>query len=122
MDSNNLLYLILSKFNEIDLHPETVSNIEMGYIFEELIRRFSEHAEAGDHYTPREVIRLMVNLLLNEEQDELTKAGLVVTVFDLACGTGGMLSIAEDYLRELNPGIQVEAFGQELKPLFICNL
>jgi len=116
MDSNNLLYLILSKFSEIDLHPETVSNIEMGYIFEELIRRFSEHAEAGDHYTPREVIRLMVNLLLNEEQDELTKAGLVVTLYDLACGTGGMLSIAEDYLRELNPGIQVEAFGQELNP------
>ncbi len=116
MDSNNLLYLTLSKFNEIDLHPETVSNIEMGYIFEELIRRFSEHAEAGDHYTPREVIRLMVNLLLNEEQDELTKAGLVVTLYDLACGTGGMLSIAEDYLRELNPDIQVEVFGQELNP------
>jgi len=116
LDSNNLLYLILSKFNEIDLHPETVSNIEMGYIFEELIRRFSEHAEAGDHYTPREVIRLMVNLLLNEEQDELTIAGLVVTLYDLACGTGGMLSIAEDYLRELNPGIQVEVFGQELNP------
>lgn len=116
MDSNNLLYLVLSKFNEIDLHPDTVSNIEMGYIFEELIRRFSEHAEAGDHYTPREVIRLMANILLNEEQDDLTKEGLVTTVFDPACGTGGMLSIAEDYLRELNPGIQVEVFGQELNP------
>jgi len=116
LDSNNLLYLVLSKFNEIDLHPDTVSNIEMGYIFEELIRRFSEHAEAGDHYTPREVIRLMVNILLNEEQDDLTKEGLVTTVFDPACGTGGMLSIAEDYLRELNPGIQVEVFGQELNP------
>jgi len=116
LDSNNLLYLVLSKFNEIDLHPDTVSNMEMGYIFEELIRRFSEHAEAGDHYTPREVIRLMVNLLLNEEQEDLTKEGLVTTVYDPACGTGGMLSIAEEYLRELNPGIQVEVFGQELNP------
>lgn len=116
LDNNNLLYLVISKFNEIDFHPDTVSNMEMGYIFEELIRRFSEHAEAGDHYTPREVIRLMVNLLLNEEQDELIQKGLVVTVADPACGTGGMLSIAESYLRELNPDIQVEAFGQELNP------
>lgn len=88
----------------------------MGYIFEELIRRFSEHAEAGDHYTPREVIRLMVNLLLNEDKDDLTKKGLVVTVMDPACGTGGMLSIAEEYMRKLNPDIQVEVFGQEVNP------
>jgi type I restriction enzyme M protein len=116
LDSNNLLYLVVSRFNEIDLHPDTVSNLEMGYIFEELIRRFSEHAEAGDHYTPREVIRLMVNLLLNEDHDHLTQKGLVVTVMDPACGTGGMLSIAEDYMRELNPDIQVEVFGQEINP------
>src|SRR5690554_4356484 len=116
LNDNNLLYLIISEFNKIDLHPEVVSNTQMGYIFEELIRRFSEHAEAGDHYTPREVIELMVNLLLNEERDELTQEGLVATIMDPACGTGGMLSVAEDYLRKLNPGIQVEVFGQELNP------
>lgn len=116
LDENNLLYLVVSEFNKIDLHPDKVSNIEMGYIFEELIRRFSEHGEAGDHYTPREVIRLMVNILLNEDNEELTQPGLVVTVYDCCAGTGGMLSVAENYMRELNPGIQVELFGQEINP------
>jgi type I restriction enzyme M protein len=116
LNDNNLLYLVVSEFNKIDLHPDKVSNTEMGYIFEELIRRFSEHAEAGDHYTPREVIRLMVNILLNEDNEELTQPGLVVTVYDCCAGTGGMLSVAEQYLKELNPGIQVELFGQEINP------
>ncbi|HHY41644.1 MAG TPA: SAM-dependent DNA methyltransferase [Thermoanaerobacterales bacterium] len=116
LNDNNLLYLVVSEFNKIDLHPDKVSNIEMGYIFEELIRRFSEHGEAGDHYTPREVIRLMVNILLNEDNEELTQPGLVVTVYDCCAGTGGMLSVAENYMRELNPGIQVELFGQEINP------
>jgi type I restriction enzyme M protein len=116
LNDNNLLYLVVSEFNKIDLHPDVVSNTEMGYIFEELIRRFSEHAEAGDHYTPREVIRLMVNILLNEDNEELTQPGLVVTVYDCCAGTGGMLSVAEQYLKELNPGIQVELFGQEINP------
>ncbi|MDN5316100.1 MAG: type restriction enzyme protein [Thermoanaerobacterium sp.] len=116
LNDNNLLYLVVSEFNKIDLHPNVVSNTEMGYIFEELIRRFSEHAEAGDHYTPREVIRLMVNILLNEDNEELTQPGLVVTVYDCCAGTGGMLSVAEQYLKELNPGIQVELFGQEINP------
>lgn len=116
LNDNNLLYLIVSEFNKIDLHPDVVSNTEMGYIFEELIRRFSEHAEAGDHYTPREVIRLMVNILLNEDKESLTTPGLVVTVYDCCAGTGGMLSVAEQYLKELNPGIQVELFGQEINP------
>jgi type I restriction enzyme M protein len=116
LNDNNLLYLIVSEFNKIDLHPDKVSNTEMGYIFEELIRRFSEHAEAGDHYTPREVIRLMVNILLNEDNEELTQPGLVVTAYDCCAGTGGMLSVAEQYLKELNPGIQVELFGQEINP------
>ncbi|MCG1012236.1 SAM-dependent DNA methyltransferase [Tepidanaerobacter sp. GT38] len=116
LNENNLLYLVVSEFNKIDLHPDKVSNIEMGYIFEELIRRFSEHGEAGDHYTPREVIRLMVNILLNEDNEELTQPGLVVTVYDCCAGTGGMLSVAENYMRELNPGIQVELFGQEINP------
>ncbi len=116
LNDNNLLYLVVAEFNKIDLHPDVVSNTEMGYIFEELIRRFSEHAEAGDHYTPREVIRLMVNILLSEEKEELTQPGLVVTVYDCCAGTGGMLSVAEQYLKELNPGIQVELFGQEINP------
>lgn len=116
LNDNNLLYLVVSEFNKIDLHPDVVSNTEMGYIFEELIRRFSEHGEAGDHYTPREVIRLMVNILLNEDNEELTQPGLVVTVYDCCAGTGGMLSVTEQYLKELNPGIQVELFGQEINP------
>ena len=116
LNDNNLLYLVVSEFNKIDLHPDKVSNMEMGYIFEELIRRFSEHGEAGDHYTPCEVIKLMVNILLNEDNEELTQPGLVVTVYDCCAGTGGMLSVTEQYLRELNPGIQVELFGQEINP------
>ncbi|CEO35451.1 type I restriction-modification system methyltransferase subunit [[Clostridium] sordellii] len=116
MDDNNLLYSVIKEFNAIDLHPDVVSSIEMGYIFEELIRRFSENAEAGDHYTPREVIKLMVNLILNEDQSELMQPGKIVTVGDFACGTGGMLSEATRYIKELNPGTQVEAYGQELNP------
>jgi type I restriction enzyme M protein len=112
----NLLYRVVSKFAEIDLHPDAVSNIEMGYLYEELIRRFSElsNETAGEHFTPREVIRLMVNLLFIEDDDALTKPGIVRTLCDPACGTGGMLSVAEDYLRELNPNARLEVFGQEL--------
>ena len=116
LDRANLLYLVVSKFAEIDLHPTTVSNLEMGYLYEELIRRFSElsNETAGEHFTPREVIRLMVNLLFIEDEDALTKPGTVRTLFDPACGTGGMLSVAEDYLRQLNPQARLEVFGQEL--------
>ena len=116
LDRGNLLYLVVSKFAEIDLHPNKVSNLEMGYLYEELIRRFSElsNETAGEHFTPREVIRLMVNLLFIEDNDVLTKPGTVRTVFDPACGTGGMLSVAEDYLRQLNPQARLEVFGQEL--------
>ena len=112
----NLLYQVVGKFAEIDLHPEVVSNIEMGYLYEELIRKFSElsNETAGEHFTPREVIRLMVNLLLAEDEDELAKPGVVRTLCDPACGTGGMLSVAEDRLRELNPKSRLEVFGQEL--------
>ncbi len=94
LDRADLLYLVVSKFCEIDLHPEAVSNLEMGYLFEELIRRFSElsNETAGEHFTPREVIRLMVNLLFIEDDDLLTKPGVVKTLADPACGTGGMLS------------------------------
>jgi type I restriction enzyme M protein len=116
LERANLLYLVISRFAEIDLHPNTVSNIEMGYLYEELIRRFSElsNETAGEHFTPREVIKLMVNLLFAEDADALTKPGTVRTLFDPACGTGGMLSVAEEYLRQLNPGARLEVFGQEL--------
>jgi type I restriction enzyme M protein len=112
----NLLYLVVSQFAEVDLHPNVVSNLEMGYLYEELIRRFSElsNETAGEHFTPREVIRLMVNLLFVEDDELLRKPGVVRTLFDPACGTGGMLSIAEDYLRELNPDARLEVFGEEL--------
>ncbi|HET9152641.1 MAG TPA: class I SAM-dependent DNA methyltransferase, partial [Solirubrobacterales bacterium] len=112
----NLLYQVVGKFAEIDLHPEAVSNIEMGYLYEELIRRFSElsNETAGEHFTPREVIRLMVNLLFIDDEDALTKRGIVKTVCDPACGTGGMLSVAEEHLREMNESASLEVFGQEL--------
>lgn len=116
LDDNNLLFLVVKEFAAIDLHPELVSNQEMGYIFEELIRRFSENAEAGDHYTPREVIRLMTNIIFNNLEEELTQEGAIFTIGDYACGTGGMLSVATNYIQELNPGAQVEVFGQELNP------
>ena len=107
---------MVSKFAEIDLHPDKVSNLEMGYLYEELIRRFSElsNETAGEHFTPREVIRLMVNLLFIEDEDLLTKPGIVKTMLDPACGTGGMLSVAEDHLRSLNPHARLQVFGQEL--------
>ena len=112
----NLLYKVVGKFAEIDLHSDAVSNIEMGYLYEELIRRLSElsNETAGEHSTPREVIRLMVNLLFAEDGDALSKPGVKRTLFDPACGTGGMLSVAEDHLRELNPSGRLEVFGQEL--------
>ena len=116
LDKANLLYMVISKFAELDLHPEQVSNLEMGYLYEELIRRFSElsNETAGEHFTPREVIRLMVNLLFIEDDATLAKKGTVRTIFDPACGTGGMLSVAEDHLREMNPNARLEVFGQEL--------
>ena len=116
LDKANLLYKVSARFADIDLHPDAVSNIEMGYLYEELIRRFSElsNETAGEHFTPREVIRLMVNLLFIEDEKALTKKGIVRTLFDPACGTGGMLSVAEDHLRSLNPEARLEVFGQEL--------
>jgi len=116
LDRAGLLYLVVSKFAEIDLHPEVVSNLEMGYLYEELIRRFSElsNETAGEHFTPREVIRLMVNLLFIEDDELLTKPGIVKTLADVACGTGGMLSVAQETLRHLNPQARLEVYGQEL--------
>ncbi|MBK7018330.1 MAG: SAM-dependent DNA methyltransferase [Candidatus Microthrix sp.] len=116
LDRSKLLYLVMSKFAEVDLHPDKVSNLEMGYLYEELIRKFSElsNETAGEHFTPREVIRLMVDLLFIEDDQKLTKPGAIKTIYDGACGTGGMLSVAEDRLRELNPAASLQVYGQEL--------
>ena len=116
LDRAKLLYLVLARVTEVDLHPDKVSNVEMGYLYEELIRRFSElsNETAGEHFTPREVIRLMVDLLFIEDDEALRTPGIVRTMLDPACGTGGMLSVAQDYLRELNPRATLRAYGQEL--------
>ena len=115
LDESDRLYQVIKKFAEIDLHPDAVPNHDMGLIFEDLIRRFNEASNetAGDHFTPREVIRLMVNLLFEPDGAVLRKAGIVRTLFDPACGTGGMLSVSEEYLRDLNPQAQLEVFGQD---------
>lgn len=118
LDSANLLFQVTQKFAAIDLHPDAVTNDQMGLIFEELIRRFAElsNETAGEHYTPREVIRLMVNLLFIEDDDALTKPGTVRSLYDPTAGTGGMLSIAEEHIREMNPNGKLVVFGQELNP------
>jgi type I restriction enzyme M protein len=118
LDNTNLLYKVIGKFTDLDLHPETVPNHNMGYIFEELIRRFAEQSNetAGEHFTPREVIKLMVNLLIAPDGDALTLPGAVRTVLDPACGTGGMLSAAEEHILSFNEDATVEVYGQELNP------
>jgi len=114
----NLLYLVAEKFANIDLHPEVVSNAQMGAVFEELIRKFAElsNETAGEHFTPREVIRLMVNLLFIEDDEALTKPGVVRSIYDPTGGTGGMLSVAGEHLASLNPDARLVMYGQELNP------
>jgi type I restriction enzyme M protein len=116
LDEQGLLYLIVGKFADIDLSEKTVPNDAMGYIFEELLRKFSEMSNetAGEHYTPREVIRLMVNILFSEDSKALTGTKPIRSLYDPACGTGGMLSISEEYLKQINPSIELNVFGQEL--------
>jgi type I restriction enzyme M protein len=111
-----LLYQVAEKFAGIDLHPEAVDNHEMGLAFEELIRKFAEisNETAGEHFTPREVIRLMVNLLFVEDDDVLSKPGVVRTIYDPTAGTGGMLSVAGEHLEAQNPDARLTMFGQEL--------
>jgi type I restriction enzyme M protein len=111
-----LLYLVTEKFATIDLHPDVVSNAQMGTVFEELIRKFAElsNETAGEHFTPREVIRLMVNLIFIEDDDALTKPGVVRSIYDPTAGTGGMLSVAGEHLAELNPNARLVMYGQEL--------
>lgn len=114
MAEKNLLYEVIKKFAAVDLSPDRVDGIQMGYVFEELIRIGAEQSneEAGEHFTPREVIKLMVNLLLSPEQD-LGKSHVVKTIYDPACGTGGMLSVAEKYIRDLNSEAEPYLFGQD---------
>ena len=118
MAEKGILYNVVKEFAtpKADFHPSKVSNLEMGYVFEEIIRRFSEahNEDAGQHYTPREVIRLMVNILFCDDSDLLAGNNVVKTVYDPACGTGGMLSVSEEYLHELNAGAKLMAFGQEI--------
>ena len=118
LEKNKLLYLVTERFCQIDLHPDAVSNEQMGHVFEELIRKFAEasNATAGEHFTPREVIRLMVNLLFIEDDDALTKPGIVRSIYDPTAGTGGMLSVADDHLGAQNPEARLVMFGQELNP------
>ena len=114
---SNLLYLVTEKFAGIDLHPDRVDNAQMGHVFEELIRKFAElsNETAGEHFTPREVIRLMVNLIFIEDSDVLTPGNPVVrTIYDPTAGTGGMLSVAAEHLLEHNPAARLTLFGQEL--------
>src|SRR5688572_16352034 len=116
LEKSGLLYLVTEKFANIDLHPNVVSNAQMGAVFEELIRKFAElsNETAGEHFTPREVIRLMVNLLFIEDDDALSKPGVVRTIYDPTAGTGGMLSVAGEHLATLNPDARLTMYGQEL--------
>jgi type I restriction enzyme M protein len=118
LDKAGLLYMVLGRFAAIELHPRVVETHDMGYIYEELIRKFSEQSNetAGEHFTPREVIRLMVELLMQPDVERIKVPGTVVTLYDPTCGTGGMLSVGEAYLKELNPEASMEVFGQELNP------
>ena len=118
MANKGILYIVIKEFTtpKANLHPDVISNLEMGYIFEEIIRRFSEshNEDAGQHYTPREVIQLMVNILFYDDNDMLSGNNVAKTLYDPACGTGGMLSVAEEYLHQLNASTELMAFGQEL--------
>lgn len=116
LKDGGILWSVFERFCEIDLHPETISNLEMGYLFEELIRRFSEMSNetAGEHFTPREVIRLIVDLMIANDDAKLTGRGIIRQVYDPACGTGGMLALTEEALKDFNHNIRVELFGQEL--------
>jgi len=116
LNTSNILYKVIEKFREIDLAD--MDSMEAGYMFEELIRKFSElsNETAGEHFTPREVIRLMVNILFNEDNKILAEKGTIKSLYDPACGTGGMLSVSDEYMHELNPDARLELFGQEINP------
>ena len=116
MGAAGILYLVVQRFAKVDLHPDKVTNLEMGYVYEELVRVTADlsNEEAGEHFTPREVIQLMVNILFADE-DQLLTPGRIAKVYDPACGTGGMLSEAEAHLRAINPQAKLHLYGQELE-------
>ncbi|MCR5168362.1 MAG: type I restriction-modification system subunit M [Oscillospiraceae bacterium] len=116
MDKSNRLLSVVKAFSELDLDPKTIDNIKMGYIFEELIRKFSENAEAGDHYTGRDIIKLMVNILLAEGCDDIFDDHKEITILDQAAGTGGMLSTSYNFIHRYNPTANIRLFGQEINP------
>lgn len=119
LNERNRLYQLIDKFTEIDLHPNKVSNHEMGTVYEELLRRFSEmsNEESGDHYTPRDVVELLVSVLFEGDKEELQGEGKIRSVYDCCCGTGGMLSVGKNtILNRINPNLKVDLFGQELNP------
>ena len=116
MAANNRLFSVVQAFSEIDLSPKTIDNIKMGYIFEELIRKLSENAEAGDHYTGRDIIKCMVSILLSEGCEDLKEPQKEITILDQACGTGGMLSTSYNFLSVFNPTAKIRLYGQEINP------
>ena len=116
MNDYNRLYSVVKAFSELDLNPKTIDNVKMGYIFEDLIRRFSENAEAGDHYTGRDIIKTMVNILLAEGAEEIFKAEKAINILDQACGTGGMLSTSYNFIKRYNKQADITLFGQEINP------
>ena len=116
LNKNNLLYMVIERFSNVNLHPDELSNHEMGYVFEELIRKFNEanNENPGEHFTPREIIRLMVDLMFVTEDEKLKQSNIISTIYDPCCGTGGMLTIAKERILEKNPTADVHLFGQEL--------
>lgn len=119
LDKNNRLYLLIDKFTDVDLHPDKVNNHMMGQIFEELLRKFSEMSNetSGEHYTPRDVVKLLVALVFSEAEENLRGIGNIRSIFDPCCGTGGMLSLGKEWiLQYINPDVRVNLFGQELNP------
>jgi len=116
MDKSNRLLSVIKAFSELDLDPKTIDNVKMGYIFEELIKKFSENAEAGDHYTGRDIVKTMVNILLAEGCDDIFDDGKIITILDQACGTGGMLTTGFNFIKRYNPTANVLLFGQEINP------
>jgi len=119
LNKNNRLFILLDKLTEIDLHPDKISNHDMGQVFEELLRKFSEMSNetSGEHYTPRDVVRLLVALVFSEDKDNLQGEGIVRSIFDPCCGTGGMLSIGKEYIHQnINEQVELRLLGQELNP------
>ncbi len=119
LESNNKLYILVEKFTDIDLHPSNVDNHLMGNIFEELLRKFSEMSNetSGEHYTPRDIVKLLVSLVFSSDRDKLSNPNKIISVYDPCCGTGGMLTIGKDWVHEnINKEVDVNLFGQELNP------